>query len=243
MRLTIGKFGFFESFLGLDGLRNTRCVCRSRSESLSKVIPWLVATVFTFGRGNFWRKRLTTERSTMSYDDKIHYTSSVRFSSGKFTGRTKHVVGPVDAFPVGGFYSSGDYMNQPPISKLVDYMEKRFPVGMSTDGYLSVTGDPYVVLTSGGIKLEGKAINQDALASTEKEACRLFIREFNKFAEGKTGTLYWRNKPHSAVISSDLSGAVSPFDDGVGRFYIRARFLISNKPSLIKRIEEENGTN
>lgn len=105
--------------------------------------------------------------------------------------------------------------------KLLDgvtrHMERRFPVGDGTCRYLSVTGEPYIVLAIGGIKPEGEGPKSEGQV-THASACDAFKAEFDRFSARMEGVLYWRRKPE--------------YSDDAGRFQVTARFLISSKPRL-----------
>jgi hypothetical protein len=97
---------------------------------------------------------------------------------------------------------------------LVNYIEDRFPAGPEYDpsrwnwtvqsGATAATGEPFVDLTT-----REWQPSRDALIEAAKKA-------FDAYAEGKTGTLYWRVRPEIAEDSSKG-----------WRFYMR--LLISDK--------------
>lgn len=88
------------------------------------------------------------------------------------------------------------------------YCEGKFPVGPSTAMWQSVTGEPYIELClaypSGFDTAEAARIEAQS--------------HFDRYAEGKSGTLYWRIAPEIA------------FSVPRGKFAYYMRLLISDKP-------------
>lgn len=83
------------------------------------------------------------------------------------------------------------------VASLTKWIEDQFPVGPTTNGMLSVTGDPYVEIgmpVNGvpGVIEEG---HERELAFDEETACLAAATCFREYAAGKSGTLYWRVKP------------------------------------------------
>lgn len=97
-------------------------------------------------------------------------------------------------------------------------IEKLFPVGQPTSMYLSVTGEPYVEITSAGRHEEGVA--DIKRFSTGEAAYSGALTAFTQYAEGKSGVLYWRATPE-----------IERYQGGFA-FYMRC--LISDKPVLAK---------
>lgn len=88
------------------------------------------------------------------------------------------------------------------VADLTRYIESRFPVGAPTDRALSVTGEPYVVIGHEdsdkyphvpGVIREG-AVRTD-IGWCEDEVVGAARAAFDRYAEDKSGTLYWRIKP------------------------------------------------
>ena len=111
-------------------------------------------------------------------------------------------------------------------SDLIAAIEARFPVGESTDGRLSVTGEAYVSIgePSGalvsaipGTVDEGQARE---LAFDEETAYFSALSSFRDYAECRVGTLYWRIKPRLE------------WNDGRTRCAYYMRLLISDKPPI-----------
>ncbi len=91
---------------------------------------------------------------------------------------------------------------------LLAYCESRWPVGTPTTRMLSVTGEKYTEL---GIPwCEGFATAEQARLAAQAA--------FDKYAEGKSGTLYWRVPPEIAYGAKQKKFA----------YYLR--LLISDKP-------------
>ena len=86
------------------------------------------------------------------------------------------------------------------------YCETRWPIGASTTGRLSVTGEEYEVLTDNGY--------------ISSEAARLAAQSsFEGYAKDKSGILYWRITPEIALMCRNRHYS----------FYLR--LLISDKPA------------
>lgn len=94
--------------------------------------------------------------------------------------------------------------------------EEGFTVGPSTSHYLSVTGEPYVQFCN-GIRVDSDFIEW---ALTAKKAFEATLDSFRKYAEGKSGAIYWRIEPE--------------FSEHRGRCAFYMRLLISDKPVLAK---------
>lgn len=92
------------------------------------------------------------------------------------------------------------------------YFESRFPVGKKLARMHSVTGELYTELASSWG--EGYATAQQA-----REAAQV---DFDKYAEGKSGTLYWHVTPEIA------------FNAKQRKFAYYLRLLISDKPQITK---------
>lgn len=90
------------------------------------------------------------------------------------------------------------------------------PVGTPTQTNLSVTGEPYVILTSGGIKAEGGPY--PTRPNTRGEAVMQYLASVKVFAAGQTGKLYWRVPPSLH------------YDDSWGCWQAYSRLLISDTP-------------
>lgn len=93
---------------------------------------------------------------------------------------------------------------------LREYCEARFPVGLSTQRRLSITGEPYVEL----------AHEWSAGYPTPAVARQAAIAVFNQYAEGKEGALYWRVPPEIA------------YGEKQQKFAYYMRLLISSKRPL-----------
>lgn len=102
------------------------------------------------------------------------------------------------------------------------------PIGEPTVGYWSVTGEPYVTMTNGGIKLEGEMY--PAFAWSRATALRAYLAWCEDYAadQQRAGampapvvpparSLYWRCYP-----------TILEYDDGTWTVY--SRLLISDKP-------------
>lgn len=126
-------------------------------------------------------------------------------------------------------------MQQPEMlsEKVKAKCEGLFPVGQSTSMYLSVTGEPYVELCGLGTHVEGEADGRGY--SSENDARDAAIEAFIAYADGKSGTLYWRVTPE--IVSRNPiyfaeDGSVAKTGPCGFSFYMRC--LISDKPVLAK---------
>lgn len=116
------------------------------------------------------------------------------------------------------------------VAELEAYIEGRFAVGVPTEGRLAVTGEPYVVIGHEssdayplipGVVREGMAC--DDFGFGEEEAVGAALSAFDAYAEGKTGTLYWRRPP----VLDALPGRGLPL-----QYRVYMRCLISDKPVM-----------
>jgi hypothetical protein len=98
---------------------------------------------------------------------------------------------------------------------LRDYCESKFHVGQSSTGRYSVTGEEHIKLGCRG---------QDGF-ETPQEAHISAKSEFDKYTDGKTGTLYWRIYP-------EISGWLLPGRERRRVYAYYLRFLISDKPKV-----------
>lgn len=128
--------------------------------------------------------------------------------------------------------------------------ESRFTVWPEIGNYaLAPTGEPYVAVCSGGIKPEAELT--PAVGLTEESALKLLIAAWNEYADGKSGTLYWRILPEIGSLAYFGEGVFAA--DAVGRtdqerkdFYRHvfwkaySRLLISNKPVIQQARIEPN---
>ena len=90
------------------------------------------------------------------------------------------------------------------------YCEGRFPVGPHADRMRSVTGETFTELTHAW---------PSGFGSIE-ETAEAAMAAFQKYAEGKSGTLYWRIPPEIAYGAKQK------------KFAYYMRLLISDKPKV-----------
>lgn len=104
------------------------------------------------------------------------------------------------------------------------YMTSRLPAyEIIGDKAICPTGDAYIVLGIAGQVQQGEA----HVATTDMhKAVEMFKTEFDKYAAGKDGGIYWRRKP---AIDVDAYGEC---DFRNAYYRITARFVISDKPRL-----------
>lgn len=101
------------------------------------------------------------------------------------------------------------------------------PVGRKHDGFLAPTGDPYVTITSGGIKAEAEP-DRNGSFSTIEAAIASFWKHLTAYLDGRKGVIYWRKVP---ALSEDVER--HPVKVRRCRLYrIRCRVLKSEKPDL-----------
>lgn len=91
------------------------------------------------------------------------------------------------------------------------YCESKFKVGPSTTRWASVTGEPYIELC---VAYQGSFESAEA-ARIEAQS------HFDRYAEGKSGTLYWRVPPEIALSTRRQ------------RYAYYLRLLISDKPKKV----------
>lgn len=87
------------------------------------------------------------------------------------------------------------------------YCEGKFPIGESTVGPVSITGEKYTELS----------VIDYSTPSHAREGAQ---DRFDKFCEGKSGMLYWRVVPEIALRRRD------------NKYGYYMRLLISNKPRI-----------
>ncbi len=113
------------------------------------------------------------------------------------------------------------------VAEFTAWIEQQYPVGESTRGPLSVTGEEYVVLGSQhpddgmpaipGTKDEGARCEP---AFDEETAVMQAWNCFEQYREGRSGTLYWRIKP-DLMWSEDKNTC-----------FLYVRLLISDRPVM-----------
>lgn len=109
------------------------------------------------------------------------------------------------------------------LEDLIRSCEEYVKPGEPTNIYRSVTGEPYIVLTSGGIKMEGAPFGR--FYETEQDAIEAFKAQFSFYCSYKNCylnnkdkfKLYWRWKPELKENNG---------------FMVMARLLISDKSAL-----------
>lgn len=107
-------------------------------------------------------------------------------------------------------------------------MDVEAAVGAAKTGFpsaLSQTGEPYTVITSCGVHIEGHG--GACVYLSEAEAVEAWKREAMEFIGDKHGVLYWRSYPKLE----------SPVPE---TFRVYSRFLVSDKsPDCIRRDRDE----
>lgn len=116
-------------------------------------------------------------------------------------------------------------------------IETRFPVKEGRTDSRSQTGEEYAEVVSGGIKPKGDHF--PLYAATPALAITAWHQAVLDYAEGKTGTLFWRCRPELGEVvlvqkGIDLShlspNEAATFDTPLWRVY--SRMLISDLPEL-----------
>jgi hypothetical protein len=117
---------------------------------------------------------------------------------------------------------------------LMDYMSKDRQVYPEMGNrHQCPTGDPYITLTIGGVKVQG---DKHKLWATDIGAAEEFFkRQFDQYAAGKNGVLYWRRHPEVSMQSYQ-----NHFTGGMESYMtITARMVISDQPVLATETKEE----
>lgn len=117
------------------------------------------------------------------------------------------------------------------VAELIALIEQRHPVGESTTIWLSVTGEPYVVIGSqhpgDGLPTIPGTIDEGRrgeYAADEETALWQARAAFEQYAEGRLGTLYWRSRPTETESWFDAHGS---------KYHgVYLRMLISDKPVM-----------
>lgn len=91
------------------------------------------------------------------------------------------------------------------------------------------TGERYVTVCSGGVKLEGDPV--PALCATEELAIKLFkdaLREYvqSRLSEKPNGTLYWRKPPEVSTVHLKAEN-LSYKEQGYVVYFVYCRVVIS----------------
>lgn len=120
-------------------------------------------------------------------------------------------------------------------------IERRFTVHPTIgDQSVSPTGEPYVVVTTGGPRDEGDTSR--CMATSEAAAIDLWHEAMVAYVSGKGGTLYWRTVP---VVDFFEYRPVSDEDFSVigsrKLWLVYSRFLISEKPQRRRISIQERG--
>jgi len=125
------------------------------------------------------------------------------------------------------------------IDELIAAMESMFEVSEPTDCSLSVTGEPYITLCCGGVKLEGERMG--VYCTDEQKAIDLFYREWRRYwyyitPQGDQNyKLYWRQMPmmrEHKVYEKTLIYDADDIYDVLTLYIVTARLLISDKPQI-----------
>lgn len=111
------------------------------------------------------------------------------------------------------------------IADIVAGLEERHGVGAPTNTNLAVTGDAYVVVCSGGEKLEAEI--WPALCSTPELAAELWADAIVRYAEGRTGLIYWRHEPSIERCQMTVADARQTHRVSSDRFAVYSRLFIA----------------
>lgn len=121
--------------------------------------------------------------------------------------------------------------------KIVEEIESLYPLGVETWYRESVTGEEYKTFKNDGIYAEGRCPVLEDLPKSPDEAWDKFYENFiaicclHKKEDGYK--LYWRIVPTDIRVNINDETELSKKDI---RFYVRCRFLISNKPEIPERV-------
>lgn len=122
--------------------------------------------------------------------------------------------------------------------KIVEEIESLYPLGVETWYRESVTGEEYKTFRHDGIYVEGHGFAfPDNLPKRPDEAWDEFYENFTKicclYKKEDGYKLYWRIVPTDIRVNINDETELSKKDI---RFYVRCRFLISNKPEIPERV-------
>lgn len=98
------------------------------------------------------------------------------------------------------------------------------------DNAESATGEPYIVITTGGPKVEGQS--PGAFATDSARAINMWRQEIERYAAARAGILYWRIRPiieSETYVPKDDPDVVG-FELEVWQVY--SRLLISAAPVI-----------
>jgi hypothetical protein len=120
-----------------------------------------------------------------------------------------------------------------------DLVELGFTLGPQGNYYQAPTGEPYVTVVSGGVKLEGECF--PCLCSTPELAVKLWLEAMGEYAAPDKGkTLYWRAPPEiDEIYMMPVGGDGSSSHDPDTRraltrkaYVVYSRVLVSGKPRI-----------
>ena len=127
--------------------------------------------------------------------------------------------------------------------KALEFCESRFQSGAGTCCYFSVTGEPYVVLQTGGVeahpfqKIEGHRFDDFYGGDTPDKALAELKVAFGGYTNGmsKHNILYWRHKPTLTCQITHFGGnEISEWY----RFYVRLLVTDTSPVEYFKRARE-----
>ena len=98
------------------------------------------------------------------------------------------------------------------------------------DNAVSATGELYIVITTGGPKVEGRS--SGAFATNSATAINMWRQEIERYAAARPGILYWRQRPIielQTYVPKDAPNVVG-FELEVWQVY--SRLLISAAPVI-----------
>ena len=122
----------------------------------------------------------------------------------------------------------------------LEFCESKYPIGAGTKGYLSVTGEPYIVLNDRNsevdkwIKPEGVPFDDFYGGKTPDEALEAFKKAFLGYTSDKgNATLHWREKPTLQCQINVWGGEMIRIAGSTSEWYrFYARLLVTKTPPV-----------
>lgn len=113
------------------------------------------------------------------------------------------------------------------LEQAVAEFEKGRLVKLGLPGACCQTGATYLAITHAGLKEEGKSFM--GYDSTRAEAVKSWLASALKYANSRTGTLYWRTKP-------ELDCRVT--SDGREDWMVYSRFVVSDAYEVFNTVDD-----
>lgn len=128
------------------------------------------------------------------------------------------------------------------IDEIREHIESRCPerIGTPTNYRESVTGQEYRTYKHDRVYDEGGGIK--SWADSEEEAIRVFVFNFVEYLDRRMEgnsmlILYWRIPPQMVTQTIEVNEKGENIELEKPRYFIRCRYLLSDKPPIPKRVE------